>query len=124
LWGGINWLACSTRPGITAAVSLLSRHLTNPSQPHLDSARYVLCWLKGTLDHGIYFTQGECFTEGLTAWPEQPIGDPLSLMFTDANWGPQDASHPKPGETIVEDEVRSLLGHVVMRMGGPVICSP
>jgi hypothetical protein len=121
LVGGLNWLGCSTRPDITAAVSLLSRHLTNPSQPHLDSARYVLSWLKGTLDHGIRFTQGECCTEGLTAWPERPVDDPLSLTFTDANWGPQDASHPKPGEIIDEDEVRSLLGHVVMRMGGPVI---
>ena len=121
LVGGLNWLGCSTRPEITAAVSLLSRHLTNPSSPHLDSAKYVLSWLKGTLDHGIRFTQGECCTEGLTAWPERPLGDPLSLTFTDANWGPQDASHPKPGETIEEEEVRSLLGHVVMRMGGPII---
>jgi hypothetical protein len=55
---GLNWLACSTRPDITAAVSLLSRHLTNPSQPHMDSARYALAWLKGTADHGICFTQG------------------------------------------------------------------
>jgi hypothetical protein len=79
LVGGLKWLGCSTRPEITAAVSLLSRHLTNPSSPHLDSAKYVLAWLKGTLDHGIRFTQGECCTEGLTAWPEQPLGDPLSL---------------------------------------------
>jgi hypothetical protein len=121
LVGGLNWLGCSTRPEITAAVSLLSRHLTNPSSPHLDSAKYVLAWLKGSLDHGIRFTQGGTCTEGLTAWPERPDDDPFSLVFTDANWGPQDASHPKSGETIVEDEVRSLLGHVVMRMGGPII---
>jgi hypothetical protein len=42
-------------------------------------------------------------------------------LVTDANWGPQDASHPKSGETIDEEEVRSLLGHVIMRMGGPII---
>jgi hypothetical protein len=121
LVGGLNWLGCSTRPEITACVSLLSRHLTNPSSPHLDSAKYVLAWLKGSLDQGIRFTQGGLCTEGLTAWPDRPTDSPFSLTFTDANWGPQDASHPKPHETIVEDEVRSLLGHVIMRMGGPII---
>jgi hypothetical protein len=121
LVGGLNWLGCSTRPEITAAVSLLSRHLTDPSNSHLESARYVLGWLKGTADHGIRFTQGESCTEGLTAWPDRPLNDALSLVFTDANWGPQDASHPKPGETIDEEEVRSLLRHVIMRMGGPII---
>ena len=40
--------------------------------------------------------------------------------YTDANWGPQDASHPKPGETIEIADAQSLLGHIVMRMGGPV----
>lgn len=121
LVGGLNWLGCSTRPEITAAVSLLSRHLKNPSSSHMDSAKYVLAWLKGSLDHGIRFTQNGSCTEGLTAWPERPMDSPFSLTFTDANWGPQDASHPKPDQTIVEDEVRSLLGHVIMRMGGPLI---
>jgi hypothetical protein len=40
--------------------------------------------------------------------------------YTDANWGPQDASHPLPGETVVIEDAQSLLGHVVTRMGGPV----
>jgi hypothetical protein len=97
LVGGLNWLACSMRPDITAAVSLLSRHFSKPSASHLDSARYVLAWLKGTLHHGIRFTQGAACTLGLTAWPDRPPDDPLSLAFTDANWGPQNASHPKPG---------------------------
>jgi hypothetical protein len=40
--------------------------------------------------------------------------------FTDANWGPQDASHPKEGATVMAEEVKSLLGHVIFWMGGPV----
>jgi hypothetical protein len=40
--------------------------------------------------------------------------------YTDANWGPQDASHPLPDETVVIEDAQSLLGHVVTRMGGPV----
>jgi hypothetical protein len=93
LVGGLNWLGCSTQPEITAVFSLLSRHLTDPSCSPLDSARCVLSWLKGTIDQGIRFTQGGSCTEGLTAWPDRrPENDPLSIVFTDANWGPQDAS--------------------------------
>jgi hypothetical protein len=98
--GGLNWLSCSTRPEITATVSLLSRHLMDPSSTHMDSARYVLSWLKGTAEHGLRFTQGGSCTEGLVNWPDRPVDDPLSLVFTDANWGPQDASRPKPHELI------------------------
>jgi hypothetical protein len=41
--------------------------------------------------------------------------------YTDANWGPQDASHPTTEDaTVTIAEVQSLLGHIVFRMGGPV----
>jgi hypothetical protein len=36
------------------------------------------------------------------------------------NWGPQFASHPKEEERICIEDTQSLLGHVVMRMGGPI----
>ena len=48
LVGGFNWLSTSTRPDITAVTSLLVGHLQNPSQGHLDSAKHVLLYLKGT----------------------------------------------------------------------------
>ena len=40
--------------------------------------------------------------------------------YTDSNWGPQDASHPKPGQTIRDEDVRSLLGNLATFMGGPL----
>jgi hypothetical protein len=40
--------------------------------------------------------------------------------YTDANWGPRDASHPNPGNLIDIEDAQSLLGHIVTRMGGPV----
>ena len=43
------------------------------------------------------------------------------MIYTDANWGPQDASSAKPGDSITCDEVRSLLGHIITRMGGPLL---
>ena len=77
------------------------------------------------MEHGIRFTQED---EGMLAHiaipgddedePSFPITDGV---YTDANWGPQDASRPKEGELIHEDEVKSLLGHVIFRQGGPIV---
>ena len=40
--------------------------------------------------------------------------------FTDSNWGPQDASHPKPGQQVRDEDVKSLLGNLTTFMGGPL----
>jgi hypothetical protein len=124
LVGGLNWLSLNTRPEITVLVSLLSSHLHNASAGHLDAAKYVLSWLGGTRNHGIRFTQGGKFAEGLISWADRDaeFDTSLSQNWTDANWGPQDASHPNPArpQTIVKEEVRSILGHCVTRMNGPI----
>ena len=64
---------------------------------------------------------------GLVAWPTGDDGVPLidshdrMDTYTDSNWGPQDASHPKDGETRTSElEMYSLLGSVVTYMGGPL----
>jgi hypothetical protein len=109
LVGGLNWLSLNTRPEITVLVSLLSSHLHNASAGHLDAAKYVLSWLGGTRNHGIRFTQGGKFAEGLISWADRDaeFDTSLSQNWTDANWGPQDASHPNPArpQTIVKEEV-------------------
>jgi hypothetical protein len=67
-------------------------------------------------------SRGE-FTENLAGWVDKPKPTSLAESYTaDANWGPQDASHPREdvGELIDVSSVRSLLGHVVIRMGGPI----
>ena len=54
-----------------------------------------------------------CFCS-LVAWPpelsnaELPAVDHVGT-YTDSNWGPQDASHPKPGEIHRLDEVQQIL---------------
>ena len=53
--GGLNWLSINTRPDISTAYSLLSQFNHNPSQGHLDAAKYVLRYLKHTASHGIWF---------------------------------------------------------------------
>jgi hypothetical protein len=41
-------------------------------------------------------------------------------VYTGANWGPHDTSHPNKGDMVDIEDVQSLIGHVVLRMGGPV----
>ena len=64
----------------------------------MDSAKYVLRYLKHTSLHGIWFKQGENRLHGSVAISEELKGNEL-IVFTDSNWGPQDASKPRPNET-------------------------
>ena len=135
LVGGLNWISLSTRPDLTAPVCLLATYLHNPSQGHLDSAKHVLRYVKGTMDWGIRFTQPpatpsyddfdpqDCLN-ALVAWPTDAIPRISTVdrldTYTDSNWGPQDASRPKPDETCQDAELYSLLGAAVTYMGGPI----
>jgi hypothetical protein len=135
LVGGLNWVSLCTRPDITVPVCLLASYLHNPSQGHLDSAKYVLRYLKGTMDWGIRFTQApaeptyssfdpaDCLN-AIVSWPtdDTPRIAMVDRMdaYTDSNWGPQDASRPKPGKTRTDMEMYSLLGAAVTYMGGPL----
>ena len=121
LIGGLNWLSINTRPDINTAYSLLSQFNSNPSHGHMESAKYVLRYLKHTSSHGIWFTQGENRLHGSVAIPEELKGNEL-MVFTDSNWGPQDASKPKPNETrtVTMEELKSIQGFYITRMGGPL----
>ena len=115
LVGGLLWLQRQSRLDISAVTILLSRFSHNPSLGHYEWAKYVLKYLKGTLDRGIRFTQGGSPVEINVAFPTH------DGVYTDANWGPQDASHPKGDEKMDIEDCQSLLGHVIMRMGGPIV---
>ena len=83
----------------------------NPSEGHWEAAKYVLKYLKGTALHGIWFRQGENRLQGCVAIPAELQGDEL-LLFTDSNWGPQDASQPVENETrtVTKQELKSIQG--------------
>lgn len=53
------------------AASLLSRFMSNPSQTHYATAKRVLRYIRGTLNHGIYFEGG--------------VGSDL-LGYSDSDW--------------------------------------
>ena len=120
--GGLNWLCINSRPDISTAYSLLSQFNCDPSNGHWEAAKHVLKYLKGTASHGIWFRQGEDRLTGCVAVPEELKHEQL-LLFTDSNWGPQDASSPKPNETrtVEMEELKSIQGFYITRMGGPLL---
>ncbi|XP_071574596.1 uncharacterized protein [Temnothorax nylanderi] len=65
------YLAQGTRPDIAHAVSALSQWCTSFKRIHWTSAKRVLRYLKGTINHGLYYTKR---------------GKAL-IGYTDADWG-------------------------------------
>jgi hypothetical protein len=53
--GSLNYLT-KTRPDISYFVSVLSEFMAKPYESHWNAAKTVLRYLKGTLDHGIKYT--------------------------------------------------------------------
>ena len=111
--GSLNWLATQTRPDISA------QHNSDPSHGHIDAARYVLQYLKGTSNLGISFSTAPNNMESFVKYPVDPS---QLLPFTDANWGPQDQSIPKPGNPPQHLDLwksRSISGFMIW-LGGPL----
>lgn len=56
-----------TRPDITFAVGVLSRHMSKPSKVHAGAGKRVLRYLAGIVDFGLNYTRStECKLEGLS----------------------------------------------------------
>lgn len=62
LIGSLMYLAIATRPDIAHAVGIVSRYLENPTVVHETAAKRILRYLKGTINHGIYFQKSESQT--------------------------------------------------------------
>lgn len=122
MMGCLTWLVISTRPDINVATKLLSQFNSKPTHGHLKAAKHVLRYLKGTASHGIWFTQGERRLHGNVGVPREHNTEEV-LVFNDSCWGPQQADQPKENETrtVYLNEMNSLQGHYVTRMGGGLI---
>ena len=53
--GSLLYLMIGTRPNIAYAVTKLVQFTANPSQEHLNSAKYICCYLAGTKDYSIVY---------------------------------------------------------------------
>ncbi|KAK2977907.1 hypothetical protein RJ640_002957 [Escallonia rubra] len=60
-----------TRPEISYSVSVVSQFMQNPRTPHLEAARRILRYVKGTLDYGLLYKRCDNF---------------VLSGFTDADW--------------------------------------
>ena len=87
LMGGLTWLSISTRPDIAVAHKLLSRHITNPSPGHMEAAKHVLRYLRGTTENGIAFMENPAdnLIHGYITWPNKvpPPDNDGSSTYTD-----------------------------------------
>ncbi|KAF2363622.1 Reverse transcriptase RNA-dependent DNA polymerase [Trinorchestia longiramus] len=71
--GSLIYLMTCTRPDICYVVTLLSQHLTCPTNAHLNLCKFVLKYLKGTILFGLKFVKSE---------------NPMQITgFSDSDWG-------------------------------------
>ena len=66
----------STRPDLSAAVSLLSQYMSKPGKHHWSGVKRVLRYLKGTVNHGICYQKGNCEVL-LSGYSDESWGDCL-----------------------------------------------
>jgi len=56
LVGSLKYLTC-TRPDILCEVGLISRYMETPDQSHLNAAKRILRYIKGTINEGMFIPQ-------------------------------------------------------------------
>ncbi|KAL2251745.1 UNVERIFIED_CONTAM: Retrovirus-related Pol polyprotein from transposon TNT 1-94 [Sesamum indicum] len=61
--GSIMYLMVCTRPDIAYAISCLSRYMSNPGTPHWEALKYLLRYLRGTIDIGITFSRNSDYIQ-------------------------------------------------------------
>lgn len=75
--GSLMYLMIGMRPDIAASISILSQFSAKPTQAHLQAAKRVLHYLKGTQDYRLH----------LGAIDQKNQGEIRLYGFSDANWG-------------------------------------
>jgi hypothetical protein len=132
--GMINWLQQCTRPDLATIFSLLATRMHCPSPGHLEAAKYVGRHILSTLDLGLLFsTRATSTLETFIHFPisdntnttntsDNSLSSPITT-FCDANWGPQDASHPSSSNLrpVSIHESKSICGHIFFYGGCPIL---
>jgi hypothetical protein len=117
--GSLLWLAYASRPDLCVTTSLLDQYNKQPSSGHYDAAQCVLKYIVGTIYHGLRFTH----KPNTTLVNFIGFAPPPNTTFSDANWGPQNASVPTASQPPIHIDThysRSLYGHVTYRSGRPI----
>jgi hypothetical protein len=119
--GMLNWLQQCTHPDLAMIFSLLASYMHCLSPGYLQAVKHVGKYILSTMDLGLLFTsKANAVLDSFIHFP-LPDTHPVSssscplTTFCDANWGPQDASHPSPTNTrpVTIQESKSICGHIV-----------
>ncbi|XP_072090472.1 secreted RxLR effector protein 161-like [Arachis hypogaea] len=62
--GSLMYAMVCTRPDISQAVSVVSRFMANPGKAHWKAVKWILRYLKGTIDTGLCFSGKSCQISG------------------------------------------------------------
>ena len=79
------YLMIGTRPDLAAAVSIVSQFAANPSQTHLQAAKRILRYLKGTTNYTLCLGMNRNHNQD-QAQAREPAG-PYLYGYSDADWG-------------------------------------
>lgn len=120
LVGSLNWLSTSTRPDIAPITNMLAQYCNSATKGHIHACKWVIKYLKGSKEKGIIFSSTD--RKDLNSYVKFPIDPQAVVSLTDANWGPQDQSTPKDGQTYEDLDLfksRSMSGYLIW-LGGPI----
>src|SRR5579871_297104 len=64
--GALNYVAMLTRPDIATAVGMVTRYMQKPRRLHWLTLKRIMKYLKGIVDYGLVFYQGDIANDKIT----------------------------------------------------------
>ncbi|KAJ1571429.1 hypothetical protein NDA15_001952 [Ustilago hordei] len=83
--GKLLWVANSTQPDLSLTMSILTRHMCEPSQEHYQAAQQVLCYLKDTKNVGLVY-RGNMSQEPLIAHSDANWASDATIQRRSMSW--------------------------------------
>ena len=60
--GSLMYAMVCTRPDLSHAVSVVSRYMHNPGKDHWEAVKWILRYVKGSIDRGLVFDRNKATT--------------------------------------------------------------
>jgi len=106
--GGLLYLANTTRPDLSYPVGRLSQYLNAPKEHHMNAAKRVLRYVKGTTSYGLIFRSNNGNLDDHILEQHSLINSNKIVGYSDADW----ATDP--------DHRRSISGGIITHNGNVV----
>ena len=75
--GSLMYAMVCTRPDISHAVSVVSRYMSNPGKEHWLAVKWILCYLKGTVDIGLVFDRNKVIHRNVISYVDSDYAGDL-----------------------------------------------